>query len=808
MADRLALSRELLRCQLDDLDIFLRNARRMELPSLPSMPKEEREQVPVAPLDSAEILEAQLQNVQSVLSDMQGPEAMSSLSLQVGHSRDDLLASLPAGGQPSPKPGTLAFAPRSLCTLAQADPLAKQVYNPDAEHQHYAGLFDLDIERSFKAWSACARRTRILKRQKREENSRRWMGKKARAQALWNLVAGLYGFVETYQPLSQPHSLPRGARICEPGGRFGAFLSCSDKGMCKVLFDGLEEAELLAAAELQTVRSGAHPYAASVAFLAWALHTVTEMQLRTNRLRSELAYHRAWGKIGRALMTMTSFTEKRLAVKLTLRRWRSFVAQKESERHRVQQLAKAFKAWFEALVTVKYNNIMDQLERAQAELQEIRQQGEKAEWRTDKMKERLEEMFYMEVDLWCTWVLGAWRWAAQLQRADQHFALQARLARAQQTLKLSEAFGQVGVTFAKPHFQAWVTMVKQDRTRRRLAAQWFYGVSSETMEKIFNAWRGLKHAEYQRVSEELRRKEQDLRELHTLSSHLYVFSEQSCQRATRMESALLAAERAMELSGHRGDDLERQALELQQQVHQHEEANELQRQQYEAQMDQRFEAQRTAALQHLQVLRAELSASEDQQVHLHQELGALRQQSEEKLRSELEAAMAQEAREREEQEEERAAAERRAKLEEAEVAEQQRRAALAREHQLAMRKREEAQLARAQAWRQKMAGQESPRAETVAEPPKVHASEEHEEVGSQGDDEEEASGYTRDEWMDFFQEEGLSEEELQALETLFDHLQMEGDIPVETLNEALNDPKLGIPAEQRESLLHFLHDVT
>lgn len=27
-------------------------------------------------------------------------------------------------------------------------------------------------------------------------------------------------------------------------------------------------------------------------------------------------------------------------------------------------------------------------------------------------------------------------------------------------------------------------------------------------------------------------------------------------------------------------------------------------------------------------------------------------------------------------------------------------------------------------------------------------------------------------------QEGLSEEELQALETLFDHLQMEGDIPV------------------------------
>ena len=39
------------------------------------------------------------------------------------------------------------------------------------------------------------------------------------------------------------------------------------------------------------------------------------------------------------------------------------------------------------------------------------------------------------------------------------------------------------------HRSFFSSKVKQDRTRRRLAAQWFYGVSSETMEKAQHvAW--------------------------------------------------------------------------------------------------------------------------------------------------------------------------------------------------------------------------------------------------------------------------------------------------------------------------------
>ncbi len=43
---------------------------------------------------------------------------------------------------------------------------------------------------------------------------------------------------------------------------------------------------------------------------------------------------------------------------------------------------------------------------------------------------------------------------------------------------------------------------------------------------------------------------------------------------------------------------------------------------------------------------------------------------------------------------------------------------------------------------------------------------------------QEESGYTREEWMDFFAEEGLSADELKALDQIFDYLNLSGDIPV------------------------------
>ncbi|CAL1132087.1 unnamed protein product [Cladocopium goreaui] len=75
-------------CQLDDLDVFLNNARQLQLPDLPPLPSEERRyeevSLPLPPLDSADVLEAQLQNVETFLAEM--PHGVAAAQQQPGAS--------------------------------------------------------------------------------------------------------------------------------------------------------------------------------------------------------------------------------------------------------------------------------------------------------------------------------------------------------------------------------------------------------------------------------------------------------------------------------------------------------------------------------------------------------------------------------------------------------------------------------------------------------------------------------------------------------------------------------------------------
>lgn len=417
----------------------------------------------------------------------------------------------------------------------------------------------------------------------------------------------------------------------------------------------------------------------------------------------------------------------------------------------------------------------------------------------------------------CTKVLFAWQWAVKLSRSTKDFALQARLRRAEQTLKLSDSFGQ-GTADLKPIFQAWSSLVKRDKKRKIMAARWMYGVGTDTLEEVFAAWRGVKYAEFERVSQLLRRKEQDFQELQGLSSHLYTFSQQSCGPAQRMESALLAAERAMELSATRGNDLERQVVDLQGRLQQHEEAEDLQRRQYEFQVTRRWDAKMAAQQARRQLLLAELSASEDQQVHLHQQMGHLRSESEQLLRVQLEElsveadALRSLNRERDELCEE---AEARGREEEQQALQDQQLAQHFRERQqLALEKVRRAK-AQSSVLRQQL-GLPEPSAPAVpnvaerqveVEVPEVLPEDPGDPAPGPSADQEEDSGYTREEWMDFFSEEGLSTEELDALERVFDHLNIEGDILVDSLKDAVTDPSIALTSEIRRSLLDFLHDV-
>ncbi|CAE7319538.1 unnamed protein product [Symbiodinium pilosum] len=83
-------------------------------------------------------------------------------------------------------------------------------------------------------------------------------------------------------------------------------------------------------------------------------------------------------------------------------------------------------------------------------------------------------------------------------------------------------------------------------------------------------------------------------------------------------------------------------------------------------------------------------------------------------------------------------------------------------------------------------------------------------VSSSAVDAEEEDGYTKDEWMEFFVEEGLAADQLAVLEQIFQKLDTSGDgiLSADELNAALNDRSLQMSAETRQALVDFMYDVT
>ncbi|CAE7861532.1 unnamed protein product, partial [Symbiodinium necroappetens] len=258
----------------------------------------------------------------------------------------------------------------------------------------------------------------------------------------------------------------------------------------------------------------------------------------------------------------------RIAMKFLLTRWHNFVAAKEMEKSRLRRLREVFKAWFDVLVMVKHNNALDRLDETKLELENARAKCLKAARRREWLKVQVDRACAMELDFWGSWVLWAWFDVVRVSRDERDSTLQARLARAAATLKLSESMGKAGVDFLKPLVSAWATLVLRQRKARAAAAQRVYGVGSDTLRKVFQAWQEIKNAEFENIKRQLRRKEEDFQELQSLSSRLYTFSKHASSRVEHLESALRAAERALFAGQDRGETLEREVLGLQSQLQQ------------------------------------------------------------------------------------------------------------------------------------------------------------------------------------------------------------------------------------------------
>eukprot|EP00439_Symbiodinium_sp_Y106_P031613 s5623_g3.t2 len=412
--------------------------------------------------------------------------------------------------------------------------------------------------------------------------------------------------------------------------------------------------------------------------------------------------------------------------------------------------------------------------------------------------------------------------------------------------------------------------VLRQRKARAAAAQRVYGVGSDTLRKAFQAWQEIKNAEFENIKRQLRRKEEDFQELQSLSSRLYTFSKHASSRVEHLESALRAAERALFAGQDRGEALEREVLGLQSQLLQEAMISESRlRQQLgreclgregeggpgEVVLHSRFEAELGQATALDRRLAAELGASEESQVRLRQELGAERAEAaetDERLQAEIEIALS-EAEDFEataqRQCEERRVAEEEEKAHRAEAAAHRERLqdmeASAAGQSLAASRQLMPPPAQLPPTRTESAALPQPSASSTLQrpvverkepqpsatrtqppqppqlpqeeqPPPAEAIVQHgqdskpagDEAASAGGEAEE-DGYTKEEWMDFFVEEGLGSDQLAVLDQIFHNLDTSGDgvLSADELSAALNDRSLKMSAETRQALVDFMYDV-
>ena len=230
-------------------------------------------------------------------------------------------------------------------------------------------IFDLELDRVFAAWRVVSNDARSYTRARRDKSSRLWLGTRSCTQFLWNLVLSLRCLKD--EPL--PAKLLRGIRCRHNvSQRAGTLLSSSEKGICKVLFDGDSEPAFVATAQLLRISIMPHPFLAGLAFLAWALtHAHTE-DLKIDSLRTSLMFNHIMGKsAGKLTMLAVIQEEAAKGLRFCFVAWRRAVKSKSLTKFRLKRQKEVFRAWLEILLMEGHDKALEFLEAAQARLDAV-----------------------------------------------------------------------------------------------------------------------------------------------------------------------------------------------------------------------------------------------------------------------------------------------------------------------------------------------------------------------------------------------------------------------------------------------------
>ncbi|CAJ1429909.1 unnamed protein product [Effrenium voratum] len=514
--------------------------------------------------------------------------------------------------------GKLEALDKGCATGARATPEAKAKF-----------VFDLELDRFFAAWSAVCKDMRSYWRRRRDENSRRWLGTRSRALSLWSLFSCLRRYVD--RPLQKP---ARGARVRHKnttgmGQMCGTFFSCSERGVCKILWDGTTAPSFVGALQLVEICSLPHPFLAGLAFLAWSLAHAHDEDLKIDGLRTALMFNQVMGKSSGKLTMMAVMQEESIkGLKFCFAAWKKAVKSRSLQRFRVRRAREVFRAWLEVLLMEQHDRAAERLEAAEMELRRAGLSLERRHHHAARLEDRMAQAHLRCVGLFCAWVVSSWRMVVLYRHAQEAGREEARKALALSALQLAESMGQVSADFCRPHLQAWAGTVKHSKRLKRAAEGTIQTLVGSSISAVFKAWKLMKLSDYQAVAAALHARSRSCGELRAVAEGLVAVGGEAARRLRASEAALRAADRALHIGAARGDALEAEIRRLRLALKGHVQDAGTQGIQLKEEMEQHCSEHLAALSDHGDKIRAELRASLDMEARLQKVWRAVSEGSE------------------------------------------------------------------------------------------------------------------------------------------------------------------------------------
>lgn len=385
-----------------------------------------------------------------------------------------------------------------------------------------AFVFDLSLDRYFAAWCAACAEMRAYWRQRRNDNSRKWLGTRSSALALWSFFCSLRCHVD--QPLQRPS---RGIRVREKQTHFsGTFFSCSDRGICKILLDGDREVCFRAAEALWEIVALPHPFLAGLAFLAWTLSHAQDEDLKIDGLRTALMFNQVMGKSsGKLTMLAVMQEEAAKGLKFCFGAWKKAMKSKSLKKFTLNRQRELFRAWLEILLMEKHDRAIETLDSTRSRLSKAGQLRVKRNEQCLRIKVKLEKMHFLRLGFFNRLILQSWQMLCIYRRAQEEGKKSARQKLALSSLQLSEVMSKKTTASIMPHFQAWVARARHAKRLTKAAEGTIATMLGGSLSVVFRAWKMMKMSDYQKVAAQLQSREREFNELSEISRSFFAFSQ-------------------------------------------------------------------------------------------------------------------------------------------------------------------------------------------------------------------------------------------------------------------------------------------